>query len=80
MFLTLLARAGLVTAGFLSRNRRYAIVIIFIFAAFLTPPDPISQLVLGAAVIALYEVSVLSVRLAERKAGQAAEDAEEASV
>ncbi len=79
VFLTLLARAGLVTAGFLSRNRRYAIVIIFIFAAFLTPPDPISQLVLGAAVIALYEVSVLSVRLAERKAAQGSEEAGQAS-
>ena len=79
VFLTLLARAGLVTADFLKRNRKYAIVIIFIFAAFMTPPDPISQLVLGGAVIALYEISVFSVRLAERKARAGLEDAEKAS-
>lgn len=79
VFLTLLARAGLVTADFLRRNRKYAIVIIFIFAAFLTPPDPISQLVLGGAVIALYEISVLSVRIAERKSEEELGDPEEAS-
>lgn len=79
VFLTLLARAGLIDAGFLKRNRKYAIVGIFIVAAFLTPPDPISQLVLGGAIIALYEVSVISVRLAERKAKQGLEEAEEIS-
>ncbi|WP_428408333.1 twin-arginine translocase subunit TatC [Hyphococcus sp.] len=80
VFLTLLARAGLVTSGFLTRNRRVAIVVIFIIAAFLTPPDPFSQLILGACIITLYEVSVISVRLAERKAKEAVEGAEEASV
>ncbi len=80
VFLTLLARAGLITSGFLKRNRRVAIVVIFIIAAFLTPPDPFSQLVLGACIIALYEVSVLSVRFAEKKAKEAMEGAEEASV
>ena len=68
VFLTLLARAGLVTAGLLRRNRKYAVVGIFVVAAFLTPPDPISQLVLGGAIITLYEVSVISVLLTERKA------------
>ncbi|MEM9494666.1 MAG: twin-arginine translocase subunit TatC [Pseudomonadota bacterium] len=75
VFLTLLARAGLIDAGFLRRNRKYAIVGIFVVAAFLTPPDPVSQLVLGAAIIALYEVSVLSVSLAGRKAARDAEPA-----
>ena len=67
VFLTLLARAGLMTSGFLTRNRKVAIVVIFIVAAFLTPPDPFSQLVLGLSIIALYEASVISVRLAEKK-------------
>ncbi|MEM9013967.1 MAG: twin-arginine translocase subunit TatC [Pseudomonadota bacterium] len=75
VFLTLLARAGLVTADFLKRNRKFAIVGIFIVAAFLTPPDPVSQLVLGAAIITLYEVSVFSVGFAERKAKAALDDA-----
>ncbi len=79
VFLTLLARAGLITADMLTQNRKFAIVGIFIVAAFLTPPDPVSQLVLGAAIIALYEISVLSVRLAERKARKGLDEAEEAS-
>jgi sec-independent protein translocase protein TatC len=78
VFLTLLARAGLITAETLTKNRKFAVVIIFIAAAFLTPPDPISQLVLGGAIIALYETSVWSVRLAGRKSRRDAK--EEASV
>ena len=69
VFLTLLARAGIVTPDFLRRNRRVAIVVIFVVAAFLTPPDPISQLILGLSIVALYEVSILSVRLAAGAAG-----------
>jgi len=75
VFLTLLARAGLITSGFLTRNRRVAIVVIFIIAAFLTPPDPFSQLILGGCVLALYELSVVSVRMAERKVKEAQEEA-----
>lgn len=73
--LTLMAQAGLVTPEFLTRNRRYAVVIIFIIAAFLTPPDPFSQIVLGGCILALYEVSVLSVRIASRRARAAMEEA-----
>ncbi len=68
VFLTLLARAGFVTPELLVNNRRYALVGIFIVAAFLTPPDPFSQLVLGMCIFGLYEVSILSVRVATRKA------------
>lgn len=79
VLLTLLARAGIIDAEFLTKNRKFAIVGIFIVAAFLTPPDPISQLVLGGAIIALYEASVISVRLAESRARAGAVDGEEAS-
>lgn len=79
VFLTLLARAGLITADTLTENRKFAVVLIFIVAAFLTPPDPISQLVLGAAIITLYEASVLSVRFAARKSRTGLEEPEEAS-
>jgi len=68
VFLTLLARAGVVTAEMLVNYRKFAIVLIFIVAAVLTPPDPFSQLILGGCIIALYEASVISIRLAERKA------------
>lgn len=65
--LLLLARAGLVTAAALRRRRRYAIVITFAVAAFLTPPDVISQVGLGIPILLLYELSILAVRLVERK-------------
>ncbi len=68
VFLTLLARAGVVTSKMLVTYRRYAIVGIFIVAAILTPPDPFSQIVLGLCIMALYELSVISVRMAEKKA------------
>lgn len=65
--LTLLAFAGIVDAGFLRRNRRFAIVGIFLVAAVLTPPDPISQIALGLTIMGLYEISILSVSFASKK-------------
>lgn len=66
--MVLLGRAGVITADWLRRNRRFAIVIIFLFAAFLTPPDPVSQLTLGLTLMALYEISVLMVALMAKRA------------
>ena len=68
--LTLLARAGLVTAKTLASKRKYAIVITFLAAAFLTPPDLISQIGLGIPILILYEISIISARLVERKRAQ----------
>jgi sec-independent protein translocase protein TatC len=65
--LTLLARIGLVNTQQLGKGRRYAIVIILAMAALLTPPDPISQIGLSLPMYALYELSILSVRLVERR-------------
>lgn len=61
--LTLLGRAGIVTAEGLAKYRRYAIVGIFLVAAFLTPPDPVSQIALGLTICVLYEGSILMVRM-----------------
>lgn len=66
--LTLLARAGLVTAAALREKRRWAIVAIFAVAAVLTPPDPISQIAMALPTLVLYEISILAV---ERVQGQA---------
>lgn len=78
--LTLMGRVGLVTAEGLARNRKYAVVGVFVVAAVLTPPDVISQLGLGLPILALYEISIHLVRLAEKKKAeaQAAEEEEEA--
>jgi len=53
-----LTKIGLVTPAVLKHVRRYAIVIIFILAAFLTPPDPASMMLMGIPMLALYEISV----------------------
>ncbi len=68
--LTLMGRVGLVSADFLRRQRRYAIVGIFAVAAFMTPPDPMSQIGLGLSVLFLYEISILAVASMQRKQEQ----------
>jgi sec-independent protein translocase protein TatC len=76
VLLTLLARAGLVTAEGLKRYRRHAIFGVFVVAAVLTPPDPISQLALALPTVGLYELSIFAVKLAEkRRAGAGAASA-----
>jgi sec-independent protein translocase protein TatC len=65
--LTLLARIELITSTQLGKGRRYAIVAILAAAALLTPPDPISQIGLSLPLYALYELSILSVKLVERQ-------------
>ncbi len=65
--ITLLARAGIVTAKSLAAKRKYAIVVAFIGAAILTPPDLISQIGLGIPILILYEISILSARIVERQ-------------
>jgi sec-independent protein translocase protein TatC len=63
----LLTRMGVVTARKLSRFRRYAVVVIFITAAILTPPDIITQVMLAGPLLVLYELSILVSWIAGRK-------------
>jgi len=65
--LTLLARAGIVSSQMLAKNRKYAVVIAFVAAAVLTPPDPFSQIGLGLPILILYEVSIFLAKIIERK-------------
>jgi len=66
--LSLLARVGVVDSDFLKKRRKYVVVIIFAAAALLTPPDPITQIGLAIPLLILYELSILSVSLIEKKA------------
>ncbi|MEL6504699.1 MAG: twin-arginine translocase subunit TatC [Pseudomonadota bacterium] len=65
--ITLLARAGLVSEAGLKSKRKYAIVLTFVAAAVLTPPDPVSQIGLAVPTLLLYELSIYATRLIERK-------------
>jgi sec-independent protein translocase protein TatC len=65
--LALMAKVGIVTSGGLRKARRYAIVGIFVFAAIITPPDPISQIGLAIPLMGLYELSIIAAKLVEPK-------------
>lgn len=67
VIMTLLARTGIASAKGMAEKRRYAIVGVFIFAAILTPPDPISQITLAVPIILLYEASIWMAKLVERE-------------
>lgn len=76
VILTLLARIGVVTSEGLKEKRRWAIVIIFVVAAVLTPPDLLSQIGLALPTLLLYEISIIAVRWVERQRAEAATSAE----
>ncbi len=67
VLLTLMGKAGLVTARGLADVRKYAVVAILVLAALVTPPDVVTQIILFAAVYGLYEISILLVRRVEKK-------------
>ena len=67
VLLTLLARVGFVNSTYLKKRRKYVVVIVFALAAILTPPDPITQIGLGIPLLILYELSILSVKIMEKK-------------
>mgnify|MGYP001355108442 CR=1 FL=1 len=68
--LSLLARIGFVDSKFLKERRKYVVVIIFAAAAILTPPDPVTQIGLAIPLLILYELSIISVKLIEKKIEQ----------
>jgi sec-independent protein translocase protein TatC len=67
VIMTLLARVGLATSAGMAAKRKYAIVAVFVVAAVLTPPDPISQISLAVPIILLYEISIYMAKLVERR-------------
>jgi len=67
VLLSLLARTGFIDSKYLKKRRKYVVDIIFAFAALLTPPYPITQIGLGIPLLILYELSILSVSIIEKK-------------
>ncbi len=67
-----LAKMGLVTPDFLRQKRKYAILLTFVTASILTPPDVITQLMMAGPLIILYEVGIIIAGMAKKK--KAAED------
>jgi sec-independent protein translocase protein TatC len=65
--LVLLAKIGVIDARMLARQRKYAILLIFVFAAVMTPPDIISQVLMALPLMGLYELSILLARIFGKK-------------
>jgi sec-independent protein translocase protein TatC len=70
---TLLGMAGIISSKMMAEVRRYAIVAVVVLAAVVTPPDPISQLMLAVPLVLLYEISIWCVRLIELRRKKADE-------
>ncbi|MDD5722629.1 MAG: twin-arginine translocase subunit TatC [Syntrophales bacterium] len=67
IFMLFLARIGVVNSEFLKKERKYAILLIFIVAAILTPPDAVTQVLMALPLMLLYEISVWVVKAGEKK-------------
>ncbi len=81
MIITLLSMLGVVTPQFLSKNRKYAILINFIIAAVLTPtPDAVNQTLMAGPLIILYEVGIIAARVFGKRPAKPEPVAEPAAV
>ena len=70
LVITFLARLGIVTVEFLKKNRKYALLLFFVFAAILTPPDVVTQIMMAFPLMLLYEISILGARVFGKKKSQ----------
>jgi sec-independent protein translocase protein TatC len=81
LVITFLARLGVVSVDFLKKNRKYAILIFFVGAAILTPPDVVTQIMMALPLMLLYEISIIGARIfGKKKAEEGAADEESAAV
>jgi sec-independent protein translocase protein TatC len=67
LVLTFMARMGLVTVPFLKKNRKYAVLIFFVGAALITPPDVVTQVMMALPLMILYEISIIGARVFGKK-------------
>lgn len=67
LVITFLAKLGIVTVPFLKKNRKYALLLFFVGAAILTPPDVVTQVMMALPLMVLYEISIIGARIFGRK-------------
>jgi sec-independent protein translocase protein TatC len=67
LVITFLAKLGMVSVPFLKKNRKYAILLFFIVAAILTPPDVVTQIMMALPLIVLYEISIIGAKIFGKK-------------
>ena len=79
LVLTFLARLGIVSVEFLKKNRKYALLLFFVGAALLTPPDVVTQIMMAMPLMVLYEISILGARMFGKKKSAADQKAEDAA-
>lgn len=78
LFITFLAKLGVVTVPFLKAKRKYALLLFFVFAAMLTPPDVVTQVMMAGPLMVLYEISIIGARIfGKKKTGAPAEQSRE---
>lgn len=75
LIITFLAKLGLVSVGFLKKNRKYAVLLFFVGAAILTPPDVVTQIMMAMPLMILYEISIIGARIFGKKKDATEEDA-----
>ena len=71
LVITFLAKLGIVSVDFLKKNRKYALLLFFVGAAILTPPDVITQIMMALPLMLLYEISIIGARLFSKKKADA---------
>lgn len=76
LVITFLAKLGLVSVDFLKKNRKYALLLFFVGAAILTPPDVVTQVMMAGPLMVLYEISILGARIFQKKSPPPQDDDE----
>lgn len=71
LFTWALGKVGLISSGFLKRNRKVALLVMLVLSAVITPPDIISQVVMVFPLALLYEIGIIMVLISERKRNKA---------
>ena len=77
LVLTFMARMGLVTVPFLKKNRKYAILLFFVGAALITPPDDVTQVMMALPLMLLYEISIIGAKIFGKKKTDDSENEDE---